>query len=101
MPRKIISPLRSYRHAYVAAILFTGLAILMTWPLVRQLDRAVISWKGDNFSILVSFILSGLGIFLWVPRLTGNTAASIIAGSIFVFALYRMSHLLGHQAIHR
>jgi len=73
----------------------------MTWPLVLQMDRAVIGWKGDNFSILVSFILSGLGMYLWVRRLTGNTTASIIAGSIFAFAPYRMSHLLGHQAIHR
>ncbi len=51
---------------------------------------------GYNFSIFVSFILSGLGMYLWVRRVTKNTLAGIIAGVIFAFAPYRLSHMLGH-----
>lgn len=51
---------------------------------------------GYNLSILLSFVLSGLGVHLWVRRLTGNFAAGIIAGTLFAFAPYRMSHLFGH-----
>ena len=51
---------------------------------------------GYNFSIFLSFVLSGLGVYLWVHRLTGNFTAGLIAGSIFAFAPYRLSHLVGH-----
>jgi hypothetical protein len=51
---------------------------------------------GYNFSIMLSFVLSGLGVYLWVHRLTNNTGAGLVAGTIFAFAPYRMSHLLGH-----
>ncbi|MCX7681060.1 MAG: hypothetical protein N2508_03675 [Anaerolineae bacterium] len=51
---------------------------------------------GYNFSIFVSFVLSGLGMYLWVRRITGNVLAGSIAGMIFAFAPYRLCHLLGH-----
>lgn len=51
---------------------------------------------GYNFSIMLSFVLSGLGVYLWVQRLSNNTGASLVAGTIFAFAPFRMSHLLGH-----
>ncbi|NTV64370.1 MAG: hypothetical protein HGA65_12650 [Oscillochloris sp.] len=51
---------------------------------------------GYNAALLLSFVLSGLGVFLWVRRITGSAAAAIIAGTIFAFAPYRMAHLLGH-----
>jgi hypothetical protein len=51
---------------------------------------------GYNVSIFVSFVLSGLGVYLWVRRLTGSVPAGVIAGTLFAFVPYRMSHLLGH-----
>jgi hypothetical protein len=51
---------------------------------------------GYNFALLLTFLLSGLGVYWWVRKLTGCTAAGIIAGTIFAFVPYRMSHLLGH-----
>jgi len=51
---------------------------------------------GYNFSTMLSFVLSGLGVYLWVRHLTKNTSASLIAGTIFAFAPYRMSHIYGH-----
>jgi hypothetical protein len=142
----------------MATALFMVLTVLMTWPLVVQMERAVIGWVGDNFyfvwlvgrfqkalfelhlspltvpilnypegwnlayneitpamilialpvsliggptlgynfSILASFVLSGLGVFWWVRKLTCNTAAGIVAGTVYAFVPYRMSHLLGH-----
>ncbi|ACL23399.1 hypothetical protein [Chloroflexus aggregans] len=51
---------------------------------------------GYNFSILASFVLSGLGMYLWVQRVTKNIFAGVIAGMIFAFAPYRLCHMLGH-----
>lgn len=51
---------------------------------------------GYNVSLLLSFVLSGLGVYLWVRRLSGSSTAAVVAGAIFAFCPYRMSHLLGH-----
>jgi hypothetical protein len=52
---------------------------------------------GYNFAVVVSYVLSGLGAYLWVHRLTKNAAAGLIAGTIFAFCPYRDIHLLdGH-----
>ena len=52
---------------------------------------------GYNFAMLASFVLSGLGMYLWVYKLTKNNAAGIIAGTAFAFLPYRMAHfLIGH-----
>lgn len=59
---------------------------------------------GYNLSILLSFILSGLGMYWWVTRLLDQEgldawapAAGLIAGTIFAFSPYRMAHYLaGH-----
>lgn len=49
-----------------------------------------------NTSLLASFLLSALGVYLWVFWLTRHHAAALLAGVIFAFSPYRMSHLLGH-----
>ena len=55
---------------------------------------------GYNFSILASFVLSGLMMFLWAQRLTGRGLPSLAAGTIFAFSPYRVSHFLaGHLNI--
>ncbi len=52
---------------------------------------------GYNAAMLLSFILSGLGMTLWVKRLTGSLAAALTAGTIFAFVPYRFAHfLIGH-----
>ncbi len=53
---------------------------------------------GYNIAMLVTFILSGLAMYYWVRRLTGNTAAGLVAGTIYAFLPYRMAHfLIGHM----
>lgn len=51
---------------------------------------------GYNLSIFVSFVLSGLGVYVWVYHLTRNNVAALIAGVVFAYAPYRISHMLGH-----
>jgi hypothetical protein len=59
---------------------------------------------GYNLSILLSFVLSGFGMYLWVTRMLDQEgfdawapAAGLIAGTIFAFSPYRMAHYLaGH-----
>ncbi|MEJ5201582.1 MAG: hypothetical protein WHV66_05050, partial [Anaerolineales bacterium] len=50
-----------------------------------------------NAAMLLTFILSGLGMFLWVQALTGNRAAALVAGTIYAFLPYHFAHfLIGH-----
>ena len=49
-----------------------------------------------NLLFLSTFVLSGLGMFLFARELTGSIAAAFIAGLLFAFAPYRVpqsSHL--------
>jgi hypothetical protein len=47
--------------------------------------------------MLLSFILSGWGMYLWIKHLTGNDMAGLVAGMIFAFLPFRMAHvLIGH-----
>ncbi|MEA3369338.1 MAG: hypothetical protein U9Q24_03170 [Candidatus Ratteibacteria bacterium] len=51
-----------------------------------------------NFLFILSFILSGLGMFFLVEYLTKNRFAAFLAGCIFAFCPYRFGHL-GHLQI--
>jgi hypothetical protein len=52
---------------------------------------------GFNFSMLLSFILSGWAMYLWVKHLTNDSIAGLVAGTVFAFLPYRMTHfLVGH-----
>ena len=49
-----------------------------------------------NLLFLSTFVLSGVGMFLFAREVTGNTAAAFVAGLLFGFAPYRIpqsSHL--------
>lgn len=50
-----------------------------------------------NAALMLSFVLSGLTMFLWVRHLTGRSGAALIAGTIFAFLPFRFAHfLIGH-----
>lgn len=50
-----------------------------------------------NAALMASFILSGLLMFLWVRRITGQIPAALIAGTIYAFLPFRFAHfLIGH-----
>lgn len=53
---------------------------------------------GYNFAMLLTFVLSGWIMFVWVRRLTGSSLAGLVAGTIYAFLPYRMAHfLIGHM----
>lgn len=153
------------KRAWYAAAAYTGIAIVMTWPLARGLARDVawdlgdpilnmwiLAWDCEQFRgiffghyshlrhffdanifhpaplalaysehlvpqalqilpiyaltknpilcynllFLSTFVLSGVGMFLFARELTGSSAGAFIAGLLFAFAPYRVpqaSHL--------
>jgi hypothetical protein len=55
---------------------------------------------GYNFSMLLSFVLSGWGMYLWVRHFTQDDASGLIAGTLFAFIPYRILHYLaGHLSL--
>jgi hypothetical protein len=55
---------------------------------------------GYNFGMLLSFILSGWGMYLWVKHLTNDTWAGLVAGMVFAYIPYRMVHfVIGHLSL--
>jgi hypothetical protein len=44
-----------------------------------------------NLLFLSTFVLSGLGMYLFVRELTGHAAAAFVAGLVFAFVPYRLS----------
>jgi hypothetical protein len=138
---------------------FTGITILMTWPLVEKMGDHLLGYVGDNIYfvwlidwfkralfelhvspffvpflnypegwslayteiapvmvvmaipfalvggatfgynavLMLTFILAGLGMYLWIKRLTNSKAAGLVAGTIYAFVPYHMAHaLIGH-----
>jgi hypothetical protein len=51
---------------------------------------------GFNFSIGLSFLLSGMGAYFFARRLTNSVGAALLSGTIFAYAPYRFGHLMGH-----
>ena len=52
---------------------------------------------GYNMALLLSFVLSGVGMYLWVRKMTGRADASLVAGTVFAFLPYHIAHfLIGH-----
>lgn len=52
---------------------------------------------GYNAAIMMSFVLSGLGMYLWVRKLTGSSMAGLASGTAFAFIPFHFAHfLIGH-----
>ena len=52
---------------------------------------------GYNIAMAITFVFSGLFMYIWVVHLTGSKGAGLIAGTIYAFLPYRMAHFLaGH-----
>jgi uncharacterized membrane protein len=52
---------------------------------------------GYNIAMLLTFVLSGFFMFLWIRNLTHSNLTGILAGTLFAFSPYRMAHFLaGH-----
>jgi hypothetical protein len=76
--------------AYSEHFLAQAIQILPVWAVTRN---PILCY---NLLFLSTFVLSGLGAYLFVRELTGNPRAAFVAGVLFAFAPYRFpqaSHL--------
>lgn len=58
-------------------------------PLYALSANAILCY---NLLVLSTFVLCGLGTYLFVRELTGNARAAFVAGLLFAFAPYRLGH---------
>jgi hypothetical protein len=66
---------------------------IQIFPIYALTGNIILSY---NLLFLSSFVLSGLGMFLFVREITGSARAGLVAGLIYAFAPYRVpqfSHL--------
>jgi hypothetical protein len=78
-----------YPYGYPVALSETTLTHMALGLPLTLAGGEVISY---NLLIIGSFVLSGLGMWLWVTQLTGQRLAAAVAGMAFTYAPYRMAH---------
>ena len=50
-----------------------------------------------NMAMIFTFVLSGLGMYLWVRQLSGRWDAALLAGTVYAFIPYHFAHFrIGH-----
>jgi hypothetical protein len=83
-----------YPTGYEVALSETTLAnTVLGLPLTSALGEVV----SYNLLLIWSFVLSGIGAFLFARYLTGSLVAGVLAGLIFAFLPYRTGHVAtGH-----
>jgi hypothetical protein len=79
---------------YEVALSETTLSnILPVLPVTALFGEVV----GYNVAIILSFVLSGCGMYLLVRDLSGSRGAGMLSGCVYAFSSYRMAHLgAGH-----
>jgi hypothetical protein len=65
-------------------------------PVLAATNNVILAY---NLVFLLTFVLSGLGVFLLVRDLTGRPLAALVAGLAFAFAPYRFSQLSHLQVL--
>lgn len=52
---------------------------------------------GYNVAVLLTFVLAGFFMYLWIRELTQSSLAGLVAGTIYAFSPYHIAHfLVGH-----
>ena len=69
---------------------------LVAWPFYAFSGNLVLAY---NVAMALSFVLSGLGMYLLTRDLTGSRWAALAAGTVFLAAPYRLLHLLHVQLL--
>lgn len=70
--------------------------ILQVLPVYAVTGNAVLTY---NVVFLSTFVLSGLGMFLFVRQLTGSARAAFVAGLIYAFTPYRIGQFSHVQVL--
>ena len=82
-----------YALAYSEHLLAQAIQIL---PLYALTSNPILCY---NVLFLLSFALSGFGMFLFARELTGSRTAAFVAGAAYAFAPYRFSNLSHLQVL--
>lgn len=88
----IFSP---YRRTLAYSELLMGNGLL-SLPVTALTGNPVL---GYNLALLLSFILSGFGTYLFVLALTRSHGAGLVAGVLFAFSSYRMTNMAQAQLL--
>ena len=72
-----------------------GITVLV-WPVFWATKNLILAY---NVALFGSFVLSGLGMFLFTRELTKSGWAALAAGTIFLAAPYRFQHLVQLQLL--
>src|SRR5438105_13153108 len=72
------------------------LVSVVSWPLQKLFGLGVAA----NLVQLAAIVLSGFGAYLLAHYVTGNRAASFVAGAAFTFAPYRFLHAAHYDLSH-
>jgi len=68
------------------ATTFLGVPLTVLWgPVVAY-----------NVTLLLTFVITGFGTYLWIGQLTGSPAGGVVAGVVAAFLPFRFAHLVGH-----
>ena len=72
-----------------------GLAT-MVWPVYAVTGSVLTAY---NAAVFLTFVLSGIGMYLLVHELTSSRWAALVSGTIYLAAPYRFLHLLHVQLL--
>jgi len=71
------------------ATTFLGIPLTVLWgPVVAY-----------NLTLLLTFVMTGFGTYLWITWLTGSALSGLVAGVVAAFLPFRFAHLPGHLSI--
>jgi len=88
------NPLMNYPQGWNLSTTETALA--------SSLPGVPFSWllgpiAGYNIAMLITFVLAGFFMYLWVRDLTKSNLAALLAGTIYTFSPYHIAHfVVGH-----
>ncbi|MDM8528009.1 hypothetical protein QUF58_07315 [Anaerolineales bacterium HSG24] len=80
-------------YPYPLTLVYSEHFILLTWQHLPFLLLADSHLFGLNLAVLLTFILSGYGMYLLVTAWSGNRWAGLLAGVMFAFAPQRLGQL--------
>ena len=88
------APMLNFPQGWNLSTTETGLAAALPGVPVSALLGPI---AGYNIAMLLTFVLAGFFIYLWVRRLTKSDLAGLVAGAIYAFSPYHLSHfVVGH-----
>ncbi len=70
--------------------------VAVVWPVHLATENLVLAY---NVAVMLSFVLSGLGMYLLARDLTGDRWAGLVAGTIYLAVPYHFLHLLHVQLL--